>query len=104
MTTHVKKKRSGPIIPGSGAFELRYYCSVCNESFNIPPEIKKKLDNDEKIDLPKHCEKEMAVKIVKIEKKQMEDEHFQKIDIFPAEVLMQHSDSTKSEAEYLRNS
>ena len=38
---NTKKKIKGPILPGSNkSFELRYFCSVCNEDFEIPPEIK----------------------------------------------------------------
>lgn len=98
----VIKKRSGPIIPGSGAFELRYYCTVCNESFDIPPEIKKKLDNDEEIELPLHCDKHMVIKIVKIEEKPVKEGNFEKIEIYPAEILMQHSNSKDTDAEYLK--
>ena len=40
------KKRSGPILPGSNkSFELRYFCTVCNESFEIPPKMKALIDN-----------------------------------------------------------
>ncbi|NVM19161.1 MAG: ethanolamine ammonia-lyase reactivating factor EutA [Candidatus Lokiarchaeota archaeon] len=98
-----KKKPSGPILPGSSkAFELRYFCSVCNESFEIPPEMKAQIDNsEEKVELPKHHDKEMVIKIVKIEEKTKPDEEFEEIKIYPAELLMGHSDSADQNVEYL---
>ena len=57
-----KKKKRGPILPGSNkSFELRYFCTVCKESFEIPPEMKTLMDNSsEKIELPEHHDKEMS--------------------------------------------
>jgi len=100
---NTKKKKTGPILPGgSKSFELRYFCTVCNESFEIPPEEKAIIDNsDEKIELPQHHEKEMVIKIVKMEEKIEENEELEKIKIFPAELLMGHSDSAEHNAEYL---
>ncbi len=98
-----KKKKKGPILPGSSkAFELRYFCTVCNESFEIPPVMKEKIDNsDEKVELPKHHDKEMVIKIVKIEEENNGDTELEEIKIYPAEVLMGHSDSAETDAEYL---
>jgi len=98
-----KKKRSGPILVGSSkSFELRYFCTVCNESFEIPPEVKAQLDNSEdKIELPIHHAKEMVIKIVKLEEKKEEEEEFEEIKIYPAELLMGHMDSAEVNAEYL---
>lgn len=98
-----KKKRKGPIIPRTGSpFELHYFCTVCNENFEIPSEIKAKIANsDDKIELSRHCDKEMVVKIIKIEEKSVEEE-FEEIQIYPAELLMQHTNSAESEAEYLK--
>ncbi len=100
---NAKKKRSGPILPGSNkSFELRYFCSVCNDSFEIPPEMKEKIDNsDEKVELPKHHDKEMVIKIVKIEEEKNHEEEFEEIKIHPAELLMGHLDSAEADAEYL---
>lgn len=99
----VRKKSNGPILPGSSkSFELRYFCTVCNESFEIPPEIKARIDNSsEKIELPKHHDKEMTIKIVKIEEKNEVKEEFKEIKIYPAELLMGHSDSAEQDVEYL---
>ena len=97
------KKRSGPILSGSSkAFELRYFCNVCSENFEIPPEMKEKIDNsDEKIELPKHHDKEMVIKIVRIEEEKIDEEDFEEIQIYPAELLMGHLDSAETNAEYL---
>ncbi|MHA2009269.1 MAG: ethanolamine ammonia-lyase reactivating factor EutA [Promethearchaeota archaeon] len=98
-----KKKRSGPILPGSSkALELRYFCTICSENFEIPPEMKAKLDNsEEKIELPKHHEKEMVIKIIRIEEEDNDEEELEEIQIYPAELLMGHSDSVEHNAEYL---
>lgn len=101
-------KRKGPVMPGSSkSMDLRYYCIVCNENFEIPPEIKEKLLNDEeKQDLPQHCDKEMVIKIVRIQEevpneeieiKEVEPE----IEILSAELLMGHIDSKEAKVEYL---
>jgi len=98
-----KKKIRGPILPGSNkSFELRYFCTVCNENFEIPPKMKVLIDNSsEKIELPKHHEKEMVIKIIKIEEENNDDEDLEEIQIYPAELLMGHSDSVEHNAEYL---
>ncbi|WP_371805095.1 ethanolamine ammonia-lyase reactivating factor EutA [Candidatus Lokiarchaeum ossiferum] len=44
--------------------EFKYYCTICHQSFDIPSEMKAKLENSpEKVVLPKHHEKEMILKI-----------------------------------------
>ena len=100
---NAKKRKGGPILPGSNkSFELRYFCTVCNENFEIPPEMKALIDNSsEKIELPKHHDKEMVIKIVKIEEENNDDEELEEIQIYPAELLMGHSDSADHNAEYL---
>ncbi|MHA1931963.1 MAG: ethanolamine ammonia-lyase reactivating factor EutA, partial [Promethearchaeota archaeon] len=100
---NAKKKRSGPILPGSSKLlELRYFCTVCNESFEIPPEMKELIENSsEKIKLPNHHDKEMVIKIIRIEEDNKDDEEFEEIQIYPAELLMGHSDSAEHNAEYL---
>ncbi len=100
---NAKKKRSGPILPGSNkSLELRYFCTVCSESFEIPPEMKELIDNSlEKIELPNHHDKEMVIKIVRIEEINKDEEELEEIQIYPAELLMGHSDSAEHNAEYL---
>ena len=105
------RKKKGPVLPGSSkSMDLMYHCTVCNENFEIPPEIKEQLLNDdsddEKKELPKHCDKAMVIKIVRvqeevppeeIESKEVEPE----IEILPAELLMGHIDSKETNVEYL---
>ncbi|MHA1675506.1 MAG: ethanolamine ammonia-lyase reactivating factor EutA [Promethearchaeota archaeon] len=44
--------------------ELKYYCTVCKQSFTIPSDMKNKIENsDETIKLPSHHGKEMTLKI-----------------------------------------
>lgn len=101
---NVKKKNKGPILPGSNkSFELRYFCTVCNELFPIPPEKKAEIENaTEKLKLPEHCGKEMIVRIIKIEEKKNDVELLEEIKIYPAELLMGHLDSAETNAEYLK--
>lgn len=101
-------KRKGPVMPGSSkSMDLRLYCTICNENFEIPPEIKEKLLNDEeKQELSKHCDKEMVIKIVRIQEEEpteeIEDkEREREIEIFSAELLMGHIDSKEAKVEYL---
>ncbi len=97
----------GPIMPGSSkTMNLKYLCTVCKQTFDIPTETKEKLLNsDEKQKLPKHCEKEMILKIVRTQEdvsidktKEIEPE----LKIFSAEVLMSHIDSEEAKTEYLK--
>ena len=99
-----KKKIRGPILPGSNkSFELRYFCTICNENFDISPKMKALIDNSsEKIELPKHHEKEMVIKIIKIEEENNNDEELEEIKIHPAELLMGHSDSVEHNVQYLK--
>ena len=101
---NAKKKRSGPILPGSNKLlEPRYFCIVCNENFEIPPEMKELIDkSSEKIELPNHHDKEMVIKIVRIEEDNKDEEELEEIQIYPAELLMGHSDSAEHNAEYLK--
>ncbi|MHA1196679.1 MAG: ethanolamine ammonia-lyase reactivating factor EutA [Promethearchaeota archaeon] len=101
--TGYKAKAKGPILPGSGSMDLQYYCTVCKKLFEIPPNMKEKLLNsDETLDLPKHCDKPMIVKIVKMEPKIEAKEKFEKINIPPAELLMGYQSTDETQAEYLK--
>ncbi|MHA1242466.1 MAG: ethanolamine ammonia-lyase reactivating factor EutA, partial [Promethearchaeota archaeon] len=104
-------KKKGPVIPGSNkSMDLKYYCTGCNQNFDIPPEIKEQLLNDdsdeEKKELPKHCDKEMVIKIVRIQeevpKEDIESTKVEpEIEIYSAELLMGHIDSKEANVEYL---
>ena len=104
-------KKRGPIMPGSNkSINLKYYCTVCNQNFEIPPEIKEQLLNDdsdeEKKELPKHCDKEMVIKIVRLQEEVLKEDIVStkvepKIEIYSAELLMGHIDSKEAKVEYL---
>ena len=94
----------GPIMPGSSkAMDLKYLCTVCNQTFEIPPEIKEKLLNsDEKQLLPIHCKKEMVVKIIKVQEESKNTKKKEtELKILSAELLMGHIDSKEANVEYL---
>ncbi len=94
----------GPVMPGSSkTMDLKYLCTVCNQTFDIPPEVKEKLlDSDETQKLPKHCEKEMILKIVRTQEREKTKEPEPKLKILSAEVLMSHVDSEEAKTEYLK--
>jgi ethanolamine utilization protein EutA len=101
-----KKQMGVGISPKGQPIHLQYFCTVCKQSFEIPPDVHAQLLNsDEKIPLPKHHEKEMVVKIWEPEKEnalEKKPEEKIKIEIYPAELLMQHFNSAESRAEYLK--
>jgi ethanolamine utilization protein EutA len=102
-------KKRGPVMPGSSkSMDLRYYCTLCNQSFEIPPKIKEELLNsdDQKQALPTHCDKEMVIKIIRIQE-EAPNEEIKRIEVEPeieilsAELLMGHIDSKEAKVEYL---
>ncbi len=101
------KKIRGPTLPGSAkSIKLKYFCTVCNQKFEIPPEIEVKLLNsDNKMELPKHCDTEMVIRISKPKKEESikkDEVTKKKIEIYPAELLMGHLNSKESNVEYLK--
>jgi ethanolamine utilization protein EutA len=94
----------GPVMPGSSkTIDLKYLCTVCNQTFDIPPEVKEKLlDSDETQKLPIHCEKEMILKIVRTQEGEKTKDLEPRLKILPAEVLMSHVDSEEAKTEYLK--
>ena len=58
----------GPVLPGSDkSTTIKFFCTVCEEFLEIPEDLKEQLLNsDEQIELPKHHDKELMIKIVKI--------------------------------------
>ena len=102
-----KKKIRGPTIPGSGkSINLKYFCTVCKQEFEIPSEMQAKLLNsDDKMELTKHCNTEMQIRIAQPKKEEpikKEEKPVKKIEIYPAELLMGHIDSKESNVEYLK--
>ena len=94
----------GPVIPGSSKnMDLKYLCVVCNQTFAIPLEEKEKLLNsDEKQILPKHCGKEMILKIIQAQEDDKVKDPDLELKIYPAEVLMSHINSEEAKREYLK--
>jgi ethanolamine utilization protein EutA len=94
----------GPIIPGSSKkMDLKYMCEICNQTFAIPLEEKEKLLNsDEKQILPKHCGKEMILKIIRAQEDDKVKESDPELKIYPAELLMSHINSQEAKREYLK--
>ncbi len=85
--------------------ELKYFCTVCNQAFDIPPDKGREMENSsELIELPKHHDKEMVVKIVRSEPEEpaKPKADTKPITIYPAELLMGQLDSTETAAEYLK--
>ncbi|MHA1884721.1 MAG: ethanolamine ammonia-lyase reactivating factor EutA, partial [Promethearchaeota archaeon] len=98
--------KKGPVLPGSSKeIDLKYFCTVCKQEFEIPPDMKTKLLNSsEKMELPKHHDKEMEIRIKRAPKKESltkSESETKKIEIYSAELLMGHLDSTESKVEYL---
>ena len=99
-------KNELPIFKKNQPMQLKFFCTVCKETFAIPPELQAKIMNsDEKITLPQHHDKEMVIKIGEPEQNSQPipktQDPPQKIEVYPAELLMQHIDSAESQAEYL---
>ena len=59
---------NGPIMPGSDkTTTIKFFCTVCGEFLDIPEDLKEQLLNsDEIIELPKHHDKEVEIRIVNI--------------------------------------
>ncbi|MCE7734672.1 MAG: hypothetical protein GPJ54_07340 [Candidatus Heimdallarchaeota archaeon] len=63
-------KGEGPVMPGTNpAFNIRYFCNVCKEFFEIPLDVKNTiLEDEEDFDLPLHHGKSMEIRISEQEK------------------------------------
>ncbi|MBY9001032.1 MAG: ethanolamine ammonia-lyase reactivating factor EutA [Candidatus Heimdallarchaeota archaeon] len=61
-----RPNEEGPVMPGSDpSVKISYFCTVCEHHFEIPEDMKEQLLNSsEKIELPKHHEKEMEIRII----------------------------------------
>ncbi|MHA1730806.1 MAG: ethanolamine ammonia-lyase reactivating factor EutA [Promethearchaeota archaeon] len=108
-----RRPSGGPAAAGprrsrqAGPPQLQYYCTVCQQAFEIPADVQAQLVNsDEKLPLPDHCGQEMVVKIggpggAGSADSSADAEPQVNIDIYPAELLMGHTNSAESAAEYL---
>ncbi len=66
MENKIRRPKDGPVLPGSDkSINIKYFCTVCEQSFEIPEDMKEKLLNSsEKMEMPKHHEKEMEIRII----------------------------------------
>ncbi|NHJ05509.1 MAG: hypothetical protein EAX90_11845 [Candidatus Heimdallarchaeota archaeon] len=65
------KPTNGPFMPGSSSeSDIKYFCTVCKEFFDIPKDEKLKILNsdDEDLRIPKHHDKEMIIQIINTKK------------------------------------
>ncbi|MFX1282583.1 MAG: ethanolamine ammonia-lyase reactivating factor EutA [Promethearchaeota archaeon] len=105
-----QSKTKGPMIPGSDqSTDIRYYCTVCKQKFDISQKVKIQLLNSvENVEIPKHHGKEMKIMIVRLEDTTpLQDDNISvdtKLDEskFSAAVLMGHFPSLESNVEYLK--
>ena len=63
-----RPSEDGPILPGSDkTTTIKFFCTICEEFLDIPEDLKEQLLNsDERIELPKHHDKELEVRIVDV--------------------------------------
>ncbi len=97
------KKTTGPIMPGSDqSVNLTFFCSVCEEEVDVPHEIKKQiLSSEEEVELPKHCGKDVKIRISRIQDETpVEEEEADEDPIEPIELLMGHMPADN--VEYLK--
>lgn len=101
---YTPKSKKIPLPGSSDSFQLFYYCVVCHQIIEIPPEIQVDLLNsEEKHELPHHCGKPMSIKIRRLKPHTIQKEApLKPITIYPAELLMNHINSEESGAEYLK--
>ncbi len=60
-----RPKEDGPVVPGSDkTTTISFFCTICEQLFDIPEDMKEKLlKSDDKLELPKHHDKEMEIRI-----------------------------------------
>jgi len=60
-----RPKEDGPVLPGSDkSINIKYFCTVCEQCFEIPEDKKEELLNSSvKIELPVHHDKVMEIRI-----------------------------------------
>ncbi len=97
------KKKTGPIMRGSDqSVKLTFFCSVCDEEVDVPHETKKLiLNSEEEVELPKHCRKDVKIRISRIqEETPVEEEEVDEEPVVPIELLMGHMPADN--VEYLK--
>ncbi len=70
----LRPSEDGPVLPGSDkTTTIKFFCTVCEEFLDIPEELKEQLLNsDDIVELPKHHDKELEIRIVNITKDSFE--------------------------------
>ena len=63
-----RPSEDGPILPGSDKITtIKFFCTICKEFLDIPENLEEQLLNsDEIIELPKHHDKELEIRIVEM--------------------------------------
>lgn len=105
-----RSKTKGPVMPGSDqSTDIRYYCTVCKQKFDIPQKVKIQLLNSvENVEIPEHHGKEMNIMIVRLEDTSPPQEDNNAVEIkldeseFSAALLMGHFNSLEYNVEYLK--
>ncbi len=69
-----RPSEDGPLMPGSDkSTTIKFFCTVCKEFLDIPKNLKEQLLNsDEIIELPKHHNKELEIRVVNVTKDSFE--------------------------------
>ena len=99
-------KKKGPIMPGSDkSLNIKFYCTVCKQDFDIPYDLKAQILNGlEEVEIPKHHEQVMKIRISKIEEEaaveEDDEEETYNEKLEPIELLMGHIPSDN--VEYLK--
>ncbi len=91
----------GPVLPGSDkSTTIRFFCTACEDFFEIPEDLKiQLLNSDDTIELPKHHDKELEIRIVSVEEGSKEPKRDSKIQIKPARELMGYSSTEIKESQ-----
>ncbi len=85
-------KREGPVMPGSDqSVNLTFFCAVCEEEVDIPHDVKKQiLNSEDEVELPKHCGKDVRIRISRIQEEPPVEEDDDEEPFEPVELLMGH--------------
>jgi len=105
-----RSKTKGPVMPGSDqSTDIRYYCTVCKQKFDIPQKMKTQLLNSvENVVIPEHHGKEMKIMIVRLNHTATPQEDNNVVESkldeseFSAAILMGHFNSLEYNVEYLK--
>lgn len=88
------------VLPGSDqSVDLIFHCSVCDEDIDVSYEEKMKiLTSDGDVPLPKHCEKDVKVRIIRVQEKEDADQEEEPDEpVIPVEMIMGYIPSDEVE-------